>query len=870
MAGLLALALYAPAFGADAPDAWLHKNSESNLLLLEVQLGQDMLSDGISAYQYGNDVFLPLGALCKLLTIAIRVQPGEGQASGYVLNEERTFRLDVAGLSVKIGEYGETLDRSLLRLQADDIYVASRALARWLPLGLEIDMSSLTLRVQAREKLPLQARLERGNRAFPNGAHGGGYVDPGYPRHPIPYRMLETPVVDQTFGVDLRHRDGANRTDAAYTAYSTGDLLGMESALYLNSSKSKPAPEVRLTLGRNDPDAGLAGPLRARRFALGGMTTPGVANIAPSGPAGNGVALSNRPLSQPSSFDRHSLQGDLPSGWDVELYFNEALVATQQSRADGRYAFDDQPLLYGPNEFRLVFHGPLGQLRVERQSFLLDQASIAPGQLYYSLTEQRDHQGQRRSVAQFDWGLERHLTANGGLVTLPLDGARRRYANLGLRAFWQSLIVSADLAKAERSGTLAELGVKTRLGQFAVSASHARARDFSSGLYLPGGDPVRARDSIRVDGVVPLSPAVRIPLALEVKRDKLESGSGNIELSGRVSAYQRGTSLSNTLRWQSLGGAKAASGMLQASRRVAGFGVNGQFEYHLTPRAEIVSAALALNKNLADGYLLNLDAGRSFLDRQTWYSAGFNKSLGSYGLGIGASYSSRGDVALRVQLFVAIGKEPRLSQWHSDAQAMASSGAASIRVFLDTNRNGVLDEGEQAIQGAGFTINGGMHMARTDANGIAYLKRLPVNQHVDVGFDNATLEDPQWTPQRQGMRLVPRPGKVSELEFPVSLSGEIDGTAYLLDKGGKRGMGELQLELVDDRGAVVGRGRSSSDGYYIIAAVTPGTYLLRVAPDQLKRLKLSDTGMRIVTMAADGAFLNGVDFVVIPEWEAAR
>ena len=78
---------------------------------------------------------------------------------------------------------------------------------------------------------------------------------------------------------------------------------------------------------------------------IGSVPAPGVANIALSSATGNGATLSNRPLNPPTRFDRHSLQGDLPPGWDVELYFNDGLVAFQQSRPDGKYNFADLPLV---------------------------------------------------------------------------------------------------------------------------------------------------------------------------------------------------------------------------------------------------------------------------------------------------------------------------------------------------------------------------------------------------------------------------------------------------------------------------------------------------------------------------------------------
>jgi hypothetical protein len=853
---VLALAPHAGAqgFGAQPKDA-------PNLVLLEVRLDEHLLSESVTAYQFGNDVFLPLGELSKLLTIAIRTQPIDGRASGYVLDEQRGFSLDVIAREVTVNDRHEVLDRTQVKLQADDIYVASRLLTRWLPVGLDVDLPSLTLRVHPREKLPLQAGLERRERGK-RGAARGEYTDPDYPRAATPYRLIDTPFIDQTLGLDLRRANAKRQTSAAYTAYLTGDLLGLEAELFASHNLQERSTDLRWTLGRNDPDAGLLGPLHARTAMIGSVPVPGVANIALGNATGNGVTLGNRPLNQPLRFDRHSLQGPLPPGWDVELYFNEALVAFQQSRSDGKYTFDDLLLVYGANEFRLVFHGPLGQLRVERQSFLLEQSMIAPGQAYYSLTEQRDELGRNRSVAQFDWGLTKQLSANGGLVRLSLDGKEKRYTNLGLHGYLNAFILSGDLVSSDSGGKLAQLAIKTQLRGLSLGASHAELRDFSSELYLPSPDPVRSRDELQLDGAIPVGPLARLPVSVQVKRDRLASDAQNIELTGRVSTYQLGTALTNALRWQSHSGVKSADGVLQASRRVAGIGVSGQLQYTIEPQFASSALAVSADKYLADGYLLNLALMRNFQHPEYRLTAALNKSLGSFGLGVNGYYSSRGEYGVGVQLFVAMGQEPRHARWLSDAQPMAAGGAASVRVFLDKNQNGVMDAGDEPIPGAGFTVNGGGNLARTNDAGIAYLNRLPVKQHVDIGFDDSTLDDPQLAVQHKGYRIVPRPGKVSELDFAVSVTGEIDGSTYLLVNGERRAVGDLEIELVDAGRKVVATVKSASDGYFVVPNVIPGNYMLRLSKDQLKRLDLSDLGMHMITIAPDGAFVNGKELYV--------
>lgn len=835
--------------------------SEANMVLLEVRLDNQVLSEAVTAYEIGRDVYLPLGELARLLTLAIRVAPGEGRASGYILSEQRSFSLDVAQRALDIAGRREQFDPAQLRLEGDEIYVASRLLARWLPVDFELDLSSLALKVRPREQLPLQARLTRRERGKLPGTPGG-YVDPGYPRLATPYRLADVPFIDQTLGFGFGQRGKERIAEAAWTAYVTTDLLGMEAALYASRDGHDPSAGLRLTLGRNDPDGGLLGPINARSLLFGSVPVPGVANLAGSSATGNGLAISNRPLDQPTSFDRHTLQGDLAPGWDVELYYNEALVGVRQSNPDGKYSFEDQPLAYGPNEFRLVFHGPLGQTRVERRSFLLEQSAVPRGALFYDIAAHRDRAGGQRALAQFEWGIGAHLNATAGWLRLPLADTSRNYANLGLRSYWNNVILTADAVKADDGGRLAQLGVKTRIGGLALTASRARLDGFTSEWFMPTSNPVRTRDEARAEGVLAVGVANFFPLSLQVRRDVLASGAEQREVQARLSAYRNGTAVSNALRWRSLDGTRRAEGSLQLSRRVAGVGLTGQLHYTVAPEAQASSAAIAADWSLRAGYQLNLGLTRMFQQRELRATGALNKSLGRFGLGVNAFYSNRRDYGVGLQLFMAMGLEPRSRRFLQEAQPMASLGAASIRVFLDKNQNGALDEGEEPVPRAGFIVNGANYGLRTDAAGLAWLPRLPGGRHTDIGLDPDTLEDPQWQPQAKGVRIVPRPGKVSEVDFAVGMTGEVDGTTWLLSKGARRPVGDLQLELVDASHKVVATISSAADGYYVMTGIFPGKYVLRVAPGQLARLGLLDPGAQAITIGPEGTVLNGRDLEV--------
>ena len=73
-----------------------------------------------------------------------------------------------------------------------------------------------------------------------------------------------------------------------------------------------------------------------------------------------GAVITNEPVVNPTNFDRTRFEGDLPSGWDAEIYRNGELLAFAHSDARQRYVFDDVQLMYGENQISIVLYGPQG------------------------------------------------------------------------------------------------------------------------------------------------------------------------------------------------------------------------------------------------------------------------------------------------------------------------------------------------------------------------------------------------------------------------------------------------------------------------------------------------------------------------------
>ena len=869
----LSFLLLAPPAGGAQSEEVLGPDAEQAILSL--RLDQMTLTDELSALLAGGRYFLPLGELCRLLDLAIDVDPGRGLATGFLIDEKRRFSLDLKFRRIEIAGQQRSFDPAGLRQEADDLYVDSALLASWLPIDLAVDLHQLAVKVTPREKLPLQLRLER-EKKLARSAGAGKAAE--LPRQELPYRLLDGPLVDATLRYGRRGdfaRAGGFEPESSdtleYSLLATGDLLFLEANLFLYGDLGG-ILDSRLSLGRKDPDGRLLGPLRAREVMLGEVFHPGLELVAlpRSGP---GFLVSNFPLGQPSQFGRESFRGELPPGWEAELYRGDELLAYARSRPDGLYEFLDVPLLFGLNLFRVELYGPQGQRRTERRLLNVDDSLTPPGELYYRLAgndpgtrivgEAPGGLGPRFSF-ELGAGIAKRLSATFSLASVEHRGQRANYAQAGLRAFRGPLLASLDVALDESGGQAWQGELLSRWRGWGLQLKHAELYDFDSETLIASGGPLRRRSWLRLDTVLRGSALPAIPLQLDLRQDQLADGRRITEISGRFSASARGLTISHQLQVSRISGAGAAprlaTGQLLVSKLLPSLAFRGAADYQLEPRFELVTLAATAELRRPNGLLFSGGVSRLFLARENLYQAGVSKLEGRIGATVTADYAASRGFGLGVMLSASLGRDSRDGRWHQQARPLAFGGGLSGRAFLDDNGNGRFDPGEQPIGGAGLLLGGANHGGRTGPEGTIFFANLTPYQPLVVSLAANTLEDPYWQPARSGVTLTPRPGKVAIVDFPVEVTGEISGTVYMRREGGRRPAAGIELELLDGSGKVVARARSAADGFYYLDRLRPGRFSLRVAASETDRRRLVPPPGRDVKLAASGSLLENLDF----------
>ena len=290
------------------------------------------------------------------------------------------------------------------------------------------------------------------------------------------------------------------------------------------------------------------------------------------------------------------------------------------------------------------------------------------------------------------------------------------------------------------------------------------------------------------------------------------------------------------------------------------YGLRGTVDYEFQPVSDFTTVNLTLRPPLYKEYQFSYSLNHLLRTNLTEASASVSKSVGSFNLSASLRYNTESILSLDARFSIGLGREPRENKWVPHALAIAGRGSVSARVFLDNNEDGIFNEGDEAIENVGFTVNNGYQQVRTNSSGIAFITGLLEYVPVNLAIAMPTLEDPFWSPALEGVRIVPRPGQAMQLDFPVFTSGEIDGTVSLSRNGRKVPAGRVTVEVVDDRDRVVKS--TEYDGFYVISKIPLGKYHIRVSRQQMSELNLSAETEPGFEITADDQFESGIDFTL--------
>ena len=851
---------------------------DENTLILDLKIPDISFNETILGYSANEKIYLPLGQISNALGFNISVEPQAGTAQGWYITDDRSFSLDINATSTVVD--GKTIDWNPHQVIAgeDDIYVEASVLSQLLPIDFEFSLGELYATVTPRETLPLQLQYQREQKRLDLLNQEDNELK--YEAQQAPYELFSFPFVDASItGRNESFSGDESSYQTNYSINAEGDLGYMGAKVYLAGNETEALSTARFRLNRSSPEADLLGPLKASSISIGDVSPTKIATLRTTQEE-RGLTFSNGELYTVKDFDSTRFEGNSSPGWDVELYRDNTLIDSQRVRSNGRYVFDDIPVFFGPNNFRVLAFGPQGQRRVlEEEQINVGPDMLIPGNFKYDLsaTERKNNifnidqrnetDGEGRFNGKVSYGLTDNMSVMGGGSSVEFDNNRHNYLTTGISGFFSSFYGEANYVYDTASGSGISLTGKTALGSLKINATHESYYDFIE--ERQPSDPLQSRNILSLNGRTPefgILPSLNYTLSTDYTTyTSRKRGTTSANLSGMFNRVN----LSNNLRYNYVDSESSSNiidGTFNATSSIRGGGrVTAGINYKLGSNNEISRYRLSGYKSLGSGLGIgsNLDHYVADEKNRTRGELSLDWDSGKYIFSPSVFYDTEQGAGAFFTLSFSLGYDEENNNLLLSSERKNGQGGAKALVYHDVNNNKIFDQGDSPISDVEIYANQAKKQAITDSDGIAYITGLNEYKPTDIEINIETLDDPFWHPSVPGAAVTPRSGKVNRVELPIVTTGEIDGTIYLVDAQKNRiPLSGAKIEILNDQGEVVQAVTSEYDGFYLFDKVLPGTYTLRVKSEELALASQPDSQELLVNIGNDGTIVSGNDIVL--------
>ena len=828
--------------------------------LLDVRIRQLRLGEGVRAYNTPEGACIVLGDFLTTLDVPMKIDLTARKASGWAFREDHRIVIDLRGQVASYGGKSEPIAPGTVRETPEGWCVQAPALARWFGIGVTPMTSGSVVLLESQARLPVEMAAERQQRAAQ--LKPAKFDLSSLPQVRLPYRMWRAPALDFVVsgGVTYRAHDGV-KVDRRTSIYAAGEIARMSYDAQLSTTDKGMPSTLRLRVYRSDPDGGLLGPLKATHFGFGDVAGLD-SRLTGSSVSGRGAIVTNRPLFAQTAFDRTRFEGDLPSGWDAEIYRNGELLAFAKPTADQRYHFEDVQLLYGENRIAIVLYGPQGQIRTREELVNVGQDNVPPGKTWYwaganqpgrdvASFEPLPEEAQRpkaQAALSIEHGLDERTSVGALARMMLIDDERLSFVEGTVRRSVGTAMIELGVAGESSGGTAARAQVLAKFGKINVSAEALAANDF----HLRGNRAASVRDyRFAIDAPLRFG-RTSIPAHADVHLSDRSDGSRHLDAAARLAANIDRFNLATDLRYrkQYLRSGPAPPGELNlaliGAGRAGDVRLRGSTSFDVAPRARFRSAELSAYWSASE--TTDWEAGAIY-DAAAHRARGritHIRRLNSVAVAVTGEAASDGSVALGFNLNFSL--NPSAGLLRLSRQPLAAAGAINARVYRDLNDNGVREPSEPLEKGALITTGTRLSEKATDTKGMVLVGGLETFTPVTVGVDESSLSDPMLVPRKALQVVVPRPGIAANVEIGLVGGGDIEGA---LVKSGGIGFEGVDLELVDATGKTVAAARTDFDGFFLFERVPYGEYRIRLSKESAEATGLArDLAVTVSVSAA--------------------
>jgi hypothetical protein len=903
---------------------------EGELLLLQPVLNSGFRPDGVITSQISKGgVVASLADFASILQLVINVDPDGQKAAGWYIRENRIFSLNMAKKEV-VTPQGTYKISDRVFSEGGDIFVPVQELALWFGFEADVRVSYQEIRINSDEMMPVQEKEERKKKKYT----GYEVSSPSLPLGGETYTSVSVPIVDVSTRSNYQKLDGdenGDRTNQA-TIQTAGDFAGGTLKTQSLVNDTNQLARARVTYEQDSLEGDLLGRFKAKHIELGDIRT---AQTPIGGTVSQELGLRVTNTDPTRNFSRAStvISGNAIPGWDVELYRHTQFLGIIHVGDDGFYSFNDITL-FSDNNFRLVFYGPQGERHEETVNVPFDRTLLSQGEGIYDISVSFDGQnayvnrdlkssdedrGSMKLVAMYEKPITDGLTGSVGVHSEIQDSRRNYVGSVGLSWIQNEALVNTNVAVDNEGDGAAEFAVRRDFGNHEMNyTGEWRGANFDDDTRESDYDVDTFESSLSING----------PLLLPFSNDlsaryntgfvhEYESGGDTLTSSmlGLNMSYNN-VSFYGDLRHKT-GNILSDDTLNSAANLNIRKGANNLYltgDYEIMPNAEFKKFSASYARDFTDKLEMGLSVSKNIDQSMTDYQARLDWQAGFIRISPSISYNSNDNFFAGVSTRFGLMREPISGDIRMYDKNISNNAFVSALVYLDKNGDGEYNKDDELLPDIIVSAPQNGRRATTNEKGIALFERMVDLRLTDVFVDKESLPDPAWIPGFEGVSILPRQGYVAKVEFPIHMSGELDGTVYanvasLFDKVPKdkqfdsavaqiepasgvapqEGEEEafdaalmeykveitkdnvissdaavnmqpvplrnIELKLYNDKGEVEQKVTTDVDGFYYFTNIPPGRYFLMISEESAQRKNIIRPKPEPIEITYDGTLI---------------
>ncbi len=850
----------------DALDRILSQIPDGEILILRPLAGELLYDLDIMAIKQKEGIFLSFYDFISVFEFPITYDSESHDAFGWFLREDWNFSLNYDEKQVISKEKVIPISEQDIYMDGTELYVKESAMEEWFNMAYDVDLSQQYIKIYSDYPLPQVAQYSRQKREEQK-ARNARFAR--LPRKDVKYDNFDINLADLTLrsAISMPGDGDLTKRNSASLALE-GETLQHSAYLLANTDNQEGLNTVIARIKKESDEPDLLGPLKARSYTIGDANT---AEIPLTGFTGQelGVNISNNPL-QNSDFETTQIEGDALPGWDVELYRNGGLVSSVTVDNTGRYLFENIQLFGGDNTFELFFYGPQGEIRTDNVNIPVSQALLSTQDKTYefsaSLSDKRTYRSQEEDDP--DYGTA-HISGRYNFFlgdALSYAGFRSRQVNdenkmflaAGVTKIIGPTIVDVNTAVDNDGEAAAEIiGRAEILGWDTALSNEFRTDEFTTDEST---DPQVINTSLNLNRKI--IPPVGDRANIAARFSHIETASGTTTDQQRLNySHNFGRlNISNTfLNEQRTGLDDRMSDTLAMRYNYGKYLLRGGVTYDIKPDSEVDRYFSQINYRPTSK--LNADLS---IDHQPFLDLTEGRLNVSYihdkvRISPYLSVDTDNDVIAGLNLNSSLIHDDRYDAPIITSDRLIGKGLVSTFVFHDKDGDMVFNNDDEALPEVIVESVNVKRRETTDEQGRALIKNLPEATVTDIQIDASTLPDPYMIPAFDGNSIFPRGGDIINMDFPVHLAGEIDGTVTVKNQDESYDRVRLmEIQLIPMSGnKEIKTAKTAGDGFFVFSQVPPGDYLLTPSYEDLKARELGQPTPQRVSIGYDGTVLYG-------------